>query len=193
MKNYLNTSLFVLVCFALCGCETIYNTTNRNSIRSRQDEAAIRKELQFQQTQLDAQSARRSVESMESHIGQLEARILNVESASVSTSWATRDDVAALQQQIDELRAALEASQAQHEQLRKDIIANVKTLLQEQEKRRPAARTQSAGAYYEHKVESGQTLSEIAKAYGVSVNTIKEANKIKGDTIRVGQILRIPD
>ena len=54
------------------------------------------------------------------------------------------------------------------------------------------ARTSSLSGY-EHKVEAGQTLSEIAKAYGVSMKKIIEANKLKGDVIRVGQILFIPD
>ena len=60
----------------------------------------------------------------------------------------------------------------------------------------PAATTASgglqAGAYYKHKVESGQTLSAIARAYKVSVKDIKQANNLKSDIIRVGQVLHIP-
>ena len=49
------------------------------------------------------------------------------------------------------------------------------------------------GRYYEHQVEEGQTLSEIAKAYSVSVSEILNENNIKdASTIRVGQKLLIP-
>jgi len=42
-------------------------------------------------------------------------------------------------------------------------------------------------------VRSGDTLSEIAQAYGTSVAALRFENKIDGDLIRVGQVLRIPD
>jgi N-acetylmuramoyl-L-alanine amidase len=41
-------------------------------------------------------------------------------------------------------------------------------------------------------VESGQTLSAIAVAYKVSASSIKKANSMKSDTLRVGQKLFIP-
>lgn len=50
----------------------------------------------------------------------------------------------------------------------------------------------SAETGYEHVVESGQSLSAIAAAYKVSVSSIKKANNLKSDGIRVGQKLFIP-
>ena len=44
----------------------------------------------------------------------------------------------------------------------------------------------------EYKVRTGDTLARIAKKYGVSINTIKWANNLKSDKVRVGQILKIP-
>ncbi|WP_075179867.1 N-acetylmuramoyl-L-alanine amidase [Neptunomonas phycophila] len=43
-----------------------------------------------------------------------------------------------------------------------------------------------------YKVESGDTLSVIASRHGVSLNTLRKANEIKGDKIRIGQVLQIP-
>ncbi len=43
-----------------------------------------------------------------------------------------------------------------------------------------------------YKVVKGDTLSKIAKKYGVSVTSIKAANGLKGDTIKLGQELTIP-
>ena len=48
------------------------------------------------------------------------------------------------------------------------------------------------GEFFEYKVQPGATLSAIAKAYDVSVISIRRANKLDNDLIRVGQILYIP-
>ena len=38
----------------------------------------------------------------------------------------------------------------------------------------------------------GDSLSKIALRYRVSIASIKEANKMKNDTVRIGQKLKIP-
>jgi N-acetylmuramoyl-L-alanine amidase len=43
-----------------------------------------------------------------------------------------------------------------------------------------------------HKVQRGETLSEIAQRYGVSVSQLRSANDLHGNTIRVGAELQIP-
>jgi membrane-bound lytic murein transglycosylase D len=43
-----------------------------------------------------------------------------------------------------------------------------------------------------HRVAGGQTLSHIAHRYGVSVSSLQRANRLRGTTIRVGQVLSIP-
>lgn len=43
-----------------------------------------------------------------------------------------------------------------------------------------------------HVIERGDTLSEIAERYNVSLAAIRAANKISGNRIRVGQTLQIP-
>ncbi len=43
-----------------------------------------------------------------------------------------------------------------------------------------------------HRIVSGDTLSEIAARYGVSSKQIKQVNGLRNDTIRIGQILKIP-
>ena len=45
----------------------------------------------------------------------------------------------------------------------------------------------------EHTIIRGDTLSTIAQRYKVSLNSLKEANRISGDRIRVGQVLLIPE
>jgi N-acetylmuramoyl-L-alanine amidase len=43
-----------------------------------------------------------------------------------------------------------------------------------------------------HVITRGDTLSEIAMRYNVSVSSIRAVNNIAGDSIRIGQVLRIP-
>ena len=43
-----------------------------------------------------------------------------------------------------------------------------------------------------HKVRSGESLSLLASRYGVSVNKLKRANKLKSNTLFIGQELDIP-
>lgn len=75
--------------------------------------------------------------------------------------------------------------------------------------RTPSHRRKIAGAiysgvrrYYERRnpgarpavyiVRRGDTLSEIAQRYRISVGNLKKANEMNGDVVRVGQKLRIP-
>lgn len=43
-----------------------------------------------------------------------------------------------------------------------------------------------------HKVKAGESLSKLARHYGVSMAELRQHNKLKDDTIKVGQVLRIP-
>lgn len=43
-----------------------------------------------------------------------------------------------------------------------------------------------------HVISRGETLSEIAELYGVSIKAIKSANEMTGSVVRIGQVLKIP-
>ncbi|MEN8214081.1 MAG: LysM peptidoglycan-binding domain-containing protein, partial [Pseudomonadota bacterium] len=65
--------------------------------------------------------------------------------------------------------------------LRKDIKAVKRTIVH----KKPTTKTIT------HKVKKGETLSSIGRKYGVSVSSIKSSNKLKSNTVRIGQKLRI--
>jgi len=44
----------------------------------------------------------------------------------------------------------------------------------------------------QHVVKSGDTLSDIAQRYQVSLSSLRGYNSLKNDTLRVGDKLRIP-
>lgn len=50
----------------------------------------------------------------------------------------------------------------------------------------------AAKAARKHTIHSGETLSAIAQQYRISLNQLKRVNRLKGDRIRIGQILDIP-
>ncbi|HZD52775.1 MAG TPA: LysM peptidoglycan-binding domain-containing protein [Woeseiaceae bacterium] len=41
-------------------------------------------------------------------------------------------------------------------------------------------------------ISRGDTLSEIAQRYNVSLSVLRSTNNLSGDTLRVGQTLNIP-
>ncbi|MDP7593376.1 MAG: N-acetylmuramoyl-L-alanine amidase [Litorilituus sp.] len=46
--------------------------------------------------------------------------------------------------------------------------------------------------YKKHKVRSGESLSVLAQRYKISMAKIKSANNLKSNTLRIGQMLKIP-
>ena len=54
------------------------------------------------------------------------------------------------------------------------------------------ARSNGGRLAYEHVIGDGETLSEIADRYKVNLQRIRHANDLRGDVIRVGQVLAIP-
>ena len=46
--------------------------------------------------------------------------------------------------------------------------------------------------YRKHKIKRGDTLSDIAAAYQVTLNNLRGFNSLKSDRLRVGDTLRIP-
>jgi N-acetylmuramoyl-L-alanine amidase len=55
-----------------------------------------------------------------------------------------------------------------------------------------AARQGQFGGSRQHVVSRGETLSLIAARHGVPMNSIRAANKLQGDTVRIGERLTIP-
>ena len=52
--------------------------------------------------------------------------------------------------------------------------------------------TNSQPSVSEHKIQRGETLSEIAQRYRVRLSNLRQLNNLSGDRIMVGQVLKIP-
>ena len=158
-----------------------------------------------QMTNLECQRLAEQINALNRNQQQLDTRLRNIESR-LSSSTNVDKDVIALRRDLEQVRV-------EREQLRKeitdDLAGRIEKIAARQQKSIDAARRQtqqaparststasaaSAGSGYEHKIERGQTLSEIARGYNTTVSKIIKANKIKNpSSIRVGQVLFIPD
>jgi len=187
MKKYfllLSASALMLL---LSACETL-NSQNNQFAASNQDVIALQNDVARLKSQIAAvqNDNRRIVKSLSS----LQAQINYVNDANQQQNKA----ITALHQQLAKERAERRAALNKVvETVADETTKAVNTIAkQSRPKPSPASTAMPAGAYYEHKVERGQTLSAIARAYKVSVSDIKNANKLKSDIIHIGQILLIP-
>jgi LysM repeat protein len=118
---------------------------------------------------------------------------------------------AAQTQELQSLVAAMDSRMQTQDRQWRDRMQKLKQNLAEDQKRTMDAMAQSvateittavekvrasqpppAAAYREYTVVAGDTLSAIAQAFGVTIDAIKDANGLKSDIIRVGQVLKIP-
>jgi nucleoid-associated protein YgaU len=155
--------------------------------------------LEVRQLAEQIEALNRSLEVLDGRVGRLEAQL--------GSGARAQDDLAALRRDIQLMRAERETLR---KEITDDLAGRVERIARQQSEQQAArssapaasARTGAGGAAapaparagYEHKVERGQTLSEIARGYGKSVDAIMKANKItNASAIRVGQVLFIPD
>lgn len=174
------------------GCETISGSTNMR--RQEADAAALRASMERQQMARDVDVARSAVQSAEVRLDQLETRLSRIEAG--QGMLATSSEVVAMRRDLDAARSEIAAVKADRATLKKEVIDEISkevAALLAKQRPQPTPRQSASQTGYEHKVQAGQTLSDIARAYGVTVEKIKQANNLKSDIIRVNQTLFIPD
>lgn len=112
-------------------------------------------------------------------------------SGPVSVPGAQPVRVAEIQPPIDPLSRSVERDGVAAS---KSTSGNTLGTLQEPAKAtaRSAAASASKSAPGTYKVESGDTLTGVARSHGVSVAALKQANGIEDGGIRIGQTLKIP-
>lgn len=123
-----------------------------------------------------------------------------------------QDENAKLSGSVQSVQRQLEAIARNNEMLTKDIADLRKQIAADSEKRekqlgkladrlKAAANTPAKASrpavpsvteYEEYVVQRGATLTAISKAYGVSVDSIRKANNMTSDILRVGDKLKIP-
>lgn len=174
MKRVLTTSsLLAITVIALSGCTTYQTTSNRQAMRQREDVRQAQERLR--RVSGDMETLQMEIERLTQEVAQLQQLRDN--------------DIIQLETKIQQL-AATQASD------KKEIIAalskQIEQLIKTSVPSAPSAAGQSEYGI-EHVVRPGETLSAIAKAYGVSSRAIISANQLKNpDRLGVGQKLFIP-
>ena len=175
------------------------------------DPAAVRRGAMIEQTAAEVQRLGENFDIVSENQAKLEAKV-----AALEGSLKSFEDLKA---EIAGLRAENERLRVQQAELRKQIVDDITAKIAKmniggsvsapapaQPVMRPVntagrnatpppapAAPAPTGSGYNHIVEARQTLSEIARGYGVTVAAIKQANGLKSDNLRIGQKLFIPD
>lgn len=132
--------------------------------------------------------------------GRIDALESEVERLSQQIAQAGNEQNRVTQSQLEELRRRMSTIEASRETDRREIVSavskEVSNLLNKRPARsssEPARSTKAVEKGYEHVVQPGETLSAIAKAYGVRSTDVMEANGLESaDKLSVGQKLFIP-
>lgn len=163
-----------------------------------------------QQMSMELRQLTEQVNALSRNQELLDARLAKLETQ-VTVAPQTSDDINSLRRDMQLVRAERETLK---KEITDDLAGRVERIAARQQAEIAAARATTAGSSvsarvtsggkpngaarsasgYEHKVEKGQTLSEIARGYGKSMDVIMKVNKITNpSSIRVGQVLFIPD
>jgi len=170
---------FASIVLFLSGCSTFegWNGGGSSSTKST--------EITYLQEQVRLLTER--VTSLEQRNANLEREVADLQTRLAQTQGGA--SAAELQQ----LRTQVQELQMQREKDKQAILDEVSKIVAGVAANRKAASSSTGGDVgYEHTVEKGQTLFDIARAYGVTVAAIKKANNLDSDLIRVGQVLFIP-
>jgi LysM repeat protein len=127
---------------------------------------------------------------------ELDLRLQRLESK--LSGGATTDDISAIKRDIQMIRSERDTLK---KEITDDLVARIDKVVSRAGStstavKSPGTSTTSARTRtgYNHTVEKGQTLSEIARGYGKTVDAIMKANNLKTtNMIRPGQVLFIPD
>ena len=150
-----------------------------------------RESFMQQQAYAEMQRVSGQVDVLQSNLGDLQRRVGALEGGG-DASKGIRQELDALKSSIAELRREMQ-------QMRGEIVRDLSGKMVQIQKQmqpppapKPTATKVVIGPHQEYTVQSGDTLSLIAQAFGTTVSKIKEMNNLKGDNLRVGQKLNLP-
>ncbi|MBL7077234.1 MAG: LysM peptidoglycan-binding domain-containing protein [Kiritimatiellae bacterium] len=172
MKTHV-TILMILVVGA--GCVTTQQRRSEQASRERDIEAL----------RADVYRIKEQTGSASSGYEQVYADIERLRREQSDGDKELADRLDKLELRLREQDAALDAM---HKQIVSELSRKMAAVIKSQ------APASGSGYGREHVVKTGQTLSEIASAYGVTVKTLVRANGLKdANSIRVGQKIFIPE
>ncbi len=167
-------------------------TALQQTTRLRADLQVVREDQR--KLHLMLQEQQRIINSLRNQVAEMSRQIERLNTAAADESPA-RQDIEALRRAIrQESQAREKAIETVIDSLSEEIAALSARQATQRTPARPAPEEEWTGPVQgEYTVSSGDTLSAIAQAFGVSISRLKEANNLRGDLIREGQVLVIPE
>jgi LysM repeat protein len=174
--NHFIKAAGLITCWACCGCITMFDDMQTEQARSRMEAESLR--VSTSRLNEKVAGLQQAQEQMFRDIADLRRQIEQADAAGDTR----RADV----------ESRLKATEQAWEKGRQEIIdalsKRIADVMNRQSREQPLPVTG-----YEHVVKTGETLSEIARTYGVSMSAVVQANNLPNpDSIRVGQKLFIP-
>lgn len=170
----------------------VYVTSGSEETRLAREIAAMRSDLRTVQEEnqklaFRMEALERDNETKDAQLKELQSllSVLDGQVSAADKQWLERMEN--LKRNMDSER---ELRRKQLESLSSNL-AHELTKVQQRPAAAPAA-VLPAGKFKEFSVQKGDTLSTIAVSAGISVQALKDANGLKSDMIRVGQVLRVP-
>ena len=148
-----------------------------------------RENFMLQQAYAEMQRVSGQVDVLQTNLGDLRRRVGALEGGG--------DDSKGIRQEIDSLRTQISELRREMRGLRGEIVKDLSGRIAKMQAAvapapRPAPTKIVIGPHQEYVVQSGDTLSLIAQAFGTTVSKIKEMNGLRNDNLRVGQKLNLP-
>ena len=141
-----------------------------------------------QQAYAEMQRVLGQMDVLQSNFEDLSSRVRRIEGS---------DGSKGLKAEIDSLRAQIADLKREMAAMRGEIVKDLTAkIVQIQNAQPPAPPTPPPpnviGPHLEYEVVAGDSLSIIARAFGTTVDKIKEMNSLKNNNLRIGQKLMIP-
>ena len=143
-----------------------------------------------QQAYAEMQRVSGQVDVLQNNLTDLQGRVRTLEGGG--------DASKGIRQELDALKASVAELRREMQNMRGEIVKDLSGRIAKMQAAAPAPAPKPTvtkvviGPHQEYTVQSGDTLSLIAQAFGTSVGKIKEMNNLKGDNLRVGQKLNLP-
>ena len=127
------------------------------------------------------------IESLEDQLQERDRRLRQLEEQLAAMATAMQDASRQVDSRFARLQKGLEADQRQRQAEIAGLSRDIRNTMRQQQPPAPS------GEYIELPVQPGDTLGKIARAAGVSMQSIMDLNGMKdADHLRVGQKLKIP-
>ena len=150
-----------------------------------------RESFMQQQAYAEMQRVSGQVDVLQSNLNDLQRRVGALEGGG-DASKGIRQELDALKASIAELRREMQGMRGEIVRDLSGKMVQIQKQMQPPPAPKPTTTKVVVGPHQEYTVQSGDTLSLIAQAFGTTVSKIREMNNLKGDNLRVGQKLNLP-